>query len=84
MVLFYGAPRWLSGKESACDTGDVDLIPGLGRSPGGVNDTPLQYSCRKNPIDFPMREQPGGPQSMGSQRVRHKQAGTNPHHAILY
>ena len=33
-----GVPQWLSGKESACSagaTGDVGLIPGLGRSPGG-------------------------------------------------
>ena len=33
-----GLPRWLSGKESACnarDTGDTGSIPGLGRCPGG-------------------------------------------------
>ena len=30
------ATWWLSGKESACNTGDLDLIPGLGRSPGDV------------------------------------------------
>ena len=27
------------------------LIPGLGRPPGGGNDSPLQYSCLKNPMD---------------------------------
>ena len=37
--------RWLSGKESACQAEDVDLIPGSGRSPGGGNSNPLQYSC---------------------------------------
>ena len=45
---------WLSGKESACsagDTGDVGLIPGLGRSLGGEHSNPLQYSCVENPID---------------------------------
>ena len=31
------------------DTRDMDLIPGLGRSPGGGNDNPLQYSCLENP-----------------------------------
>ena len=36
---------------SAGDTGDAGLIPGLGRSPGGVNDNSLQYSCLKNPMD---------------------------------
>ena len=47
-------PPWLSGKESACsaeDTGDVGLIPGSGRSPGGGNGNPLQYSCLENPMD---------------------------------
>ena len=29
-----GLPRWLSSKESACNSGDVGLIPGLGRSSG--------------------------------------------------
>ena len=49
-----GLPRWLSGKESAAnarDTGDVGLIPGSGRSPGGGNGNPLQYSCLENPMD---------------------------------
>ena len=31
---------WLSGKESACNTGDLGSIPGLGRSPGGGNGYP--------------------------------------------
>ena len=47
-------PSWLSGKESACNaraTGDVGSIPGSGRSPGGGNVNPLQYSCLENPID---------------------------------
>ena len=40
---------WLNGKESACNAGNVSLIPGLGRSPGGGNGNPLQYSCLENP-----------------------------------
>ena len=48
------------------DTGDVGSIPGLGRSPGGGNGNPLQYSCLENPP-----EEPGGLQFMGLQRVRH-------------
>ena len=28
---------------------DLDLIPGLGRFPGGGNGKPLQYSCLENP-----------------------------------
>ena len=45
------APRWLSGKESACDAGDVGSIPGSGRSPGEGNGNPLQYSCLGSPTD---------------------------------
>ena len=38
-------------KESACNAGDLDSIPGLGRSPGEENDYPLQYSCLENFMD---------------------------------
>ena len=36
---------------SAGDLRDADLIPGLGRSPEGGHDSPLQYSCLENPMD---------------------------------
>ena len=36
---------------NAEDTGDGGLIPGLGRSLGGGNGYPLQYSCLENPKD---------------------------------
>ena len=39
------------GRESACNAGDLGLIPGSGRSPGEGNGNPLQYSCLENPID---------------------------------
>jgi len=45
-------PRWLSGKESACNAGDIGLISGLGQSSGGGNGKPLQYSCLENPMDI--------------------------------
>ena len=38
-------------KESACNAGDLDLIPGLGRSPGEGNRYPLQYSGLENSMD---------------------------------
>ena len=41
-------PRWSMVKSlpaSAVDTGDVDSIPGSGRSPGGENGNPFQHSC---------------------------------------
>ena len=37
-----------SGTGDARDSGS---IPGSGRSPGGGNGSPLQYSCLKNPMD---------------------------------
>ena len=37
--------------ESSCNAGDLDSIPGLGRSPGEGNGNPLQYSCLENPMD---------------------------------
>ena len=50
-----GLPKWLIGKESACDAEDtgetVRLIPGLGISPGGGHGNPLQYSCLVIPMD---------------------------------
>ena len=40
----WGFPRWVSGKESACNAGDLGLIPGSRRSPGEGKGYPLQYS----------------------------------------
>ena len=37
------------GKQSACNAGDLGLIPGLARSLGGANGNPLRYSCLDNP-----------------------------------
>ena len=39
------------GKASLCSAGDQGSIPGLGRSPGEGNGSPLQYSCLENPMD---------------------------------
>ena len=47
----HGLLRWLSGKESACNVGDLGSIPGSGRSPGEGNGNPLQYSCLENPMN---------------------------------
>ena len=46
-----GLPCSSDGKESACNAGDVDSIPGLGRYPGEGEGNSLQYSCLKNPMD---------------------------------
>ena len=44
-----GFPGGSDSKESICNLGELGLIPGLGRSPGGGHGNPLQYSCLKNP-----------------------------------
>ena len=46
-----GFPGGSVGKESVCNARDPGLIPGLGRSPGEGNGSPLQYSCLENPMD---------------------------------
>ena len=48
---YKGFPHSSVGKESACNAGDLGLIPGSGRSPGEGNGNPLQYLCLENPID---------------------------------
>ena len=62
--ILSGFPCGSDGKESACNVGDLSLIPGSGRSSGGGHGSPLQYSGLENPMN---REEPGGLQSMGSQ-----------------
>ena len=50
-ILLLGFHGGSDGKESVCNVGDVGLIPGLGRSPGGGNGNTLQYSCLENSMD---------------------------------
>ena len=38
-------------KNLSANSGDVSMILGLGRSPGGGNGNPLQYSCLENSMD---------------------------------
>ena len=42
-------PGSSDGKESACNVEDLGSTPGLGRSPGGGHDNPLQCSYLENP-----------------------------------
>ena len=51
VYIYIGLPWWLRCKVSACNAGHPGLILGLGRSPGGGRDNPLQYSCLENPMD---------------------------------
>ena len=47
-----------AGKESACNAGDLGLIPGLGRSSGEGKGYPLQYSGLENSMDCIVHELP--------------------------
>ena len=49
--LGMGFPGGSDGKESTCQAGDMDLIPGLGKSPGEGNGNPFQYPGLENPMD---------------------------------
>ena len=44
------------GKESACNVGDLGLMPGLGRSPGEAKGYPLWYSGLENSMDYIVHE----------------------------
>ena len=50
--LVMGFPCGLAGKESTCNTGDLGLIPGLGRSLGEGKGYPLHYSGLENSMDW--------------------------------
>ena len=63
-------PRWLSGKESACQCRSRGFDPRVGKVPWRRNGNPLQDSCLEDPME------PGRLQSMGSQRVGHDWART--------
>ena len=60
-----GFPCVSDVKESACNAGDLGLILGLGRSPGGGYGSPLQFSC----LESPMNREAWWLQSMGLHRV---------------
>ena len=53
---FKGFPGGSDSKESACNAGDLGLIPKWGRSPGEGNGNPLQYSCLENSMDRGARQ----------------------------
>ena len=74
--VFLGFPSGSVGKESACNVGDLDLIPGLGRSPGGGHGNPHQYSC----LDNPHRQRT----LAGYSPWGHKESDTTKHKLIIY
>ena len=61
------SPGGSDGKESACNVGDLGLIPGLGRSCGEA----MAVHSSTFAWNIPWMEEPGRLQSVGSQRVGH-------------
>ena len=51
LSLVKGLPDGTMVKNLPANAGDAGSIPGLGRSPGGENGNPLQYSCLGNAMD---------------------------------
>ena len=51
MFFVRGFPGSSADEESACNVGDLGLIPGSGRFPVEGNGLPLHYSCLENPMD---------------------------------
>ena len=51
MCVYMGFLGGSAGKKSACNAGDLDSFPGLGRSPGEGKGYPLQYSGLKSSMD---------------------------------
>ena len=66
-MCYPGFPHSPVSKESACNAGDLSLIPGLGRSPGEGDGNLLSILAWK----IPWTEQPGRLQSKGVARVGH-------------
>ena len=54
--LYPGGLMAKNPPASAGDRGDVGLIPGSGRSPGGGHGNPRQYSCQENLVDRGVRQ----------------------------
>ena len=64
-MLKRGFPGGSDGKESACNAGDQDLIPGLRRSPNFLTYSSILAG------ESPWTEETGSLQSMGLQRIGH-------------
>ena len=72
-----GFPCSSVGKESACNAGDLGLIPGSGRSPGEGNGNPLRYPCLENLMDT-------GAWRAAAHRVAKSQARLSDLHFLTY
>ena len=75
-ISVLGFPCGSIGKESACNVGDLGLISGLGRSPGGGKGYPLQYSGLENCLGHKELDKTGRfPLSLSDPVVQGKELG---------
>ena len=65
LLSFFSGSVVKNLPDNAGDIGAVGLIPGSGRSPGGGNGNPLQYSCLANPMDRGAAYSPQGCKESG-------------------
>ena len=78
MTVFLGIPGGSDGKESACNARDLGFISGSGRTSGRGHGNALQCSC----LEHPRGQEPGGPQSTGSQRLRQTERLSTAQHIV--
>ena len=81
LVASLGFPGGSNSKESACNAGALDSIPG-GRSPGGRNGNSPQYPCLENPVDQGARGR--GREGAGRPRASCRQACGRSGHSIQF
>ena len=75
-----GFPSSSVGKESTCNAGDINLIPGLGRSPGGGHGNPLSTLA----WIISWTEEPDGLQSIQLQRVNITEVTEHAHMQLVH
>ena len=81
LSIYPGPPRWLSGKESACNAGEAGHV---GSVPGWEDplEQEMAIHCSLLARKIPWSEEPGGLQSKESQRAAHNQATEREHTSI--
>ena len=67
-----GFPGGSAGKEPTCNAGDLGSIPGWGRSPGGENSYPLQYSGLEKSMDYISPEAANSQTQLSNFHFRHR------------
>ena len=70
-----GFPCGSAGKESTCNAGDLDSIPGSRRSPGEGNGYPLQYSGLENSMDCIVHGVPKSQRGLSDFHLRESENG---------